>query len=69
MAPIDLYSFSISPPCRAVFSTAQVLGVEVNEKNLNLFEGEHLKEDFLKVFTKILFCLQYFNKNFHFSLS
>ena len=31
MAPILLYSFSISPPCRAVFSTAEILGVDHQE--------------------------------------
>lgn len=49
MAPILLYSFSISPPCRAVFSTAEILGVELKEKNFDLFKGEHLTEDFLKL--------------------
>ncbi|CAD5117683.1 DgyrCDS6435 [Dimorphilus gyrociliatus] len=49
MPTLDLYTFAISPPCRAVISTAQILGVDFNEKHLELFKGEHLTEDFLKL--------------------
>jgi len=47
MAP-KVYSIRASPPVRAVFMCAKALGLKVEEIFVNLLEGEHLKEDFLK---------------------
>nr|WUG53827.1 glutathione S-transferase [Zeugodacus cucurbitae] len=46
---MDFYYVPPSPPCRAVLMAAKALGVELNKKLLNLFAGEHLKPDFLKI--------------------
>ncbi|CAD6995106.1 glutathione S-transferase 1 [Ceratitis capitata] len=46
---MDLYYVPPSAPCRAVLMTAKSLGIELNKKFLNLFAGEHLKPDFLKL--------------------
>ena len=54
--PIDLYFSEFSPPCRAVLATAQVLGLEVEQKKLNMKEGEHRKPEFLKVFFVVQVC-------------
>lgn len=47
--PIDLYHIPASAPCRAVRLVAAALGVNLNLKLINIFEGEHLKTEFLKV--------------------
>nr|WBY51150.1 glutathione S-transferase 2 [Holotrichia parallela] len=44
-----IYSFDISPPCRAVLMTAKALSVDVCVRELNLFNGEQLKPNFLKI--------------------
>ena len=46
---IDFYYIPESPPCRTVELVANQINVELNKKFLNLAEGEHLKEDFLKI--------------------
>ncbi|XP_054711352.1 uncharacterized protein LOC129220942 [Uloborus diversus] len=46
---IDFYQIPASPPCRAVTFTAQQLGVKLNEKYVDLLNGEHLKPEFLKM--------------------
>lgn len=48
MAP-TLHSIEISPPCRAVLMTRKALGLSLNIKECRLFEGEHLKPEFLKI--------------------
>ena len=48
---IDIYYNSISPPARAALAVAKHLGLEVNVKTLNLFEGETRTPEFLKVKT------------------
>lgn len=47
--PIDFYQLLGSPPCRAVALTAAALDIEMNFKQVNLMNGEHLKPEFLKV--------------------
>lgn len=44
-----LYYTTISSPSRSVLLTANLLGVELNLKTVNLLEFEHLKPDFIKV--------------------
>lgn len=46
---IILYYLSLSPPVRSVLLTAKALGIELELRNLNLLEGEHLKSEFTKV--------------------
>jgi len=47
--PIDLYYLQLSPPCRAVHTTAKQLGIDVNIKNVDLAKGEHLTPEYLKL--------------------
>ncbi|XP_073817740.1 glutathione S-transferase 4 [Musca autumnalis] len=46
---MDFYYLPLSAPCRSVLMTAKALGLELNKKLLNLFEGEHMKPEFLKI--------------------
>ncbi len=46
---IDLYLMRLSPPCRAVQMVAKQLNIDLNLKQLNLRNGEHLTPEFLKV--------------------
>jgi hypothetical protein len=46
---IDLYYLPASTPCRAVLLTANAVGVQLNLKYLDLFKGEHMTPQFLKV--------------------
>ena len=48
MSP-TLWAHPQSPFCRAVSMTLDVAGVKHEEKYLDLFAGEHLKPDYLKV--------------------
>jgi glutathione S-transferase len=47
--PIDHYYIPFSAPCRSVIMTADILGIELNNKPLDLMNGEHLKPEFVKV--------------------
>ncbi|KAI4475008.1 hypothetical protein M0802_015337 [Mischocyttarus mexicanus] len=49
MSEITLYSTIGSPPCRAVLMVGAAIGVDFDVKEVNLFNDEHHKEDFLKV--------------------
>lgn len=44
----------ISPPVRAVLMTAAELGVELEEKMVDLLNGEHKNPEFVKVNMKLL---------------
>lgn len=46
---IELYSADFSPPCNAVIFTAKELAIDLKITNINLFAGEHLTPDFLRV--------------------
>jgi hypothetical protein len=46
---IDLYYIPASAPCRSVLLTANAVGVQLNLKYVDLFKGEHLTPEFLKV--------------------
>lgn len=48
MAP-KLFCSDGSPPVRAVYMTAAAIGLELDKKILNLFTGEHLTPDYLKL--------------------
>ena len=39
-----------SPPCQAVLMTARELNLKVEVKNIDLAEGQHLTEEYMKVF-------------------
>lgn len=47
---IDLYYLPGSAPCSAVQMTAKAIGVDLNLKFLDLFKGEHLTPEFIKVY-------------------
>ncbi|KFB52547.1 glutathione s-transferase E2 [Anopheles sinensis] len=49
MTKLVLYTLHLSPPCRAVELTAKALGLELEQKEVNLLAGDHLKPDFLKL--------------------
>ncbi|PNF22940.1 Glutathione S-transferase 1-1 [Cryptotermes secundus] len=46
---IDLYYLPQSAPCRAVILTANAVGVQLNLKYLELFKGEHMTPQYLKL--------------------
>lgn len=54
MAPV-LYMVHPSPPVRAVRITAKAIGLKLEEREINLNNGDHLKPEFLKVINKKLF--------------
>lgn len=44
-----LYTTDASPPCRGVLLAAAALGVALDFRQVNLFAGEQLTPEFLKV--------------------
>jgi len=46
---IDVYLASASGPCRAVLMTAKYLGIDVNQKVVNLMAGDQLKPEYIKM--------------------
>lgn len=52
---LDFYMLDGSAPCSIVQMTAKAVGVELNLKPVDLFTGEHLKPEYLKVETRITF--------------
>lgn len=44
-----LYSDRRSPPVRSILLLIEELGIDVDEKVIDLFKGEHYSEDYLKV--------------------
>lgn len=44
-----LYMHPVSPPSRAVLMTAAALGIELEQKSVDLLSFEHKKPEFLKV--------------------
>lgn len=58
--PIDLYQVIGSGPCRAVRLAAAAIGVDINLKNVDLLNGEHMKPEFLKVtFNGVFYEMKY----------
>ncbi|XP_023311254.1 glutathione S-transferase 1-1-like [Anoplophora glabripennis] len=47
--PVDFYYAPGSAPCRAVLLAAKAVGVELNLKPTDLFKGEHLTPEFIKI--------------------
>ncbi|GIY96183.1 hypothetical protein CEXT_48901 [Caerostris extrusa] len=48
---IDVYLAPASGPCRAVLMAAKYLGVDANQKTVNLMTGEQMKPDYVKQLT------------------
>lgn len=46
---IILYSFPLSPPCRAVIMTAKAANIPLELRNIDLLKGEHKEPAFLKI--------------------
>jgi len=46
---MDLYMHPVSPPCHAVQMVAKHLNIDLNLKNVDLINGEHLSEKYLEV--------------------
>ncbi len=46
---LDFYMLPGSAPCSIVQMTAKAVGVELNLKPVDLFTGEHLEPEYLKV--------------------
>ena len=52
MAP-TLYMLPASPAVRSVQITAKAIGLQMEEKLVDLSKGEHLKPEYLKVTTAV----------------
>lgn len=65
-----LYMHPVSPPSRAVLMTAAALGIELEQKSVDLLSFEHMKPEFIKVIAfetkrvKIIISVQFFDFNF-----
>lgn len=46
---MDFYYLPPSPPCRSVEMCAKAVGVTLNKKILNVFAGEQMNADFIKI--------------------
>ncbi|XP_031617003.1 glutathione S-transferase D7-like [Contarinia nasturtii] len=44
-----LYNIDLSPPVRTVKTVAKLLGLDLELRNINLLEGEHLKEPYARI--------------------
>ncbi|XP_029036237.1 glutathione S-transferase 1-like isoform X1 [Osmia bicornis bicornis] len=49
MSNITLYSYDLSPPCRAVLMTAHAIGLKLNIHEINLMHKDHLSEEYAKI--------------------
>ena len=47
--PIELYSLAASPPCRSVLLCLHALGQEYTVNDINILQGEQMKEEFLEI--------------------
>ncbi|KAK4289509.1 hypothetical protein Pmani_037524 [Petrolisthes manimaculis] len=47
--PLELWNTSFSPPCRSVLLTAKALNVDLELKEVNMMNGEHMEPDFLNI--------------------
>lgn len=51
---LTLYKLDPSPPVRAVYMTLEALNItDVEYVDVNLFEGEHFRDEFLEVFMSL----------------
>lgn len=46
---VDLYYVPASAPCRAVLLAANVVGVQLNLKHVDMMQGEHMTPEFIKL--------------------
>lgn len=46
---IDLYYMPLSAPCRSIIMLAKTLGLELKLIKTDLFAGEHMTPEFIKV--------------------
>ena len=51
MATVDIYGMGPSAPCRILYMTCTALGVEYNDINVDLMNGENKTPEYLKVCT------------------
>lgn len=51
---IDLYYLPVSAPCTSVRALAQILGLDLNLKLVDLTAGEHLTPAYLKVMPSMM---------------
>lgn len=49
MSKVTLYYTIMSPPSRTILTVAAAIGLELEKKNIDLFKGEHLTPEYLKV--------------------
>lgn len=49
MNAVDFYYMPESPPCRAVEMVANMVGVNLKKHYINLFTGDQMKEDYVKL--------------------
>lgn len=49
---VEIYAMPISSPCRLVTMTAEFLGIDYKYNTVDLFKGEHMKPEFIKVCLK-----------------
>ena len=54
---VILYYLPLSAPCRTVMFVAKELGVDLELKRVELFQGEHLQPWFLEVSEDLYFFL------------
>lgn len=49
MSEVTLYYTIMSPPSRCILTVAEAIGLDLEKKNVDLFKGEHLTPEYLKV--------------------
>lgn len=64
--PIDFYYLEFSPPCRSVLLLAKAIGVHLNLKTISPMKGEHMKSEFVKVISLVLFEAYIYSKTYFF---
>ncbi len=47
--PVELFGALLSPPCRAVYMTAEMLGVDHKIHDIDILKGETRTPEYLKV--------------------
>ena len=47
--PIQIYAMDISAPCRMALMACEVMGIEYEIVDVNLFTGENMKPEYLRV--------------------
>lgn len=49
MSKVTLYYTLLSPPSRTVLTVANIIGLDLEKKNVDLFKGEQLTAEYQKV--------------------